>query len=279
MYKRLKRYFFDLLDKGEQNGIAEKVFDVFIIALILLNSIAVIIESSIRSPNFLRFLSIFEMVSVIIFTIEYLLRLWVSDLYFPKEPRWNARLKYVFSGMAIIDILAILPFYVPFLIPVDLRVLRMLRLFRLIRLFKANRYTNGLRAVISVLKNKKGELGSSVIVILTLIIMSSAVMYGVENRAQPEVFRSVLDSMWWATSTFTTVGYGDIYPITGFGKSIAGIISILGIGLVAIPTGIIASGFTELTHQKPKDQNICPTCGQQMPVDHREQEVAEDNEN
>ena len=257
-YQKTKKYFFDILDKGEKNGLAERIFDIFILALIALNSLAVLVESMIKSADFLRFLSVFEVVSVIIFTIEYLMRLWVADLYYPEKPRWRARACYVFSGMAIIDLLAILPFYVPFLLPVDLRVLRMLRLFRLMRLFKANRYTNSMSKILRVLKAKSGELVSSIIVILTLMIISSAVMYNVESQAQPEVFRTILDALWWSTATFTTVGYGDIYPVTAIGKLLSAIISIFGIGLVAVPTGIIASGFTEAIQTK---ENVCPKCG------------------
>lgn len=257
-YQKTKKYIFDILDKGEQNGLVERIIDIFILTLIALNSVAVLIESIIKSAAFLEFLSYFEVVSVTIFSIEYLLRLWVSDLYYPDMPKWRARVRYVFSGMALIDLLAILPFYVPFLIPIDLRVLRTLRLFRLMRLFKANRYTNGMATIIRVLKAKASELVSSIIVILTLMIISSAIMYNVESQAQPEVFRTILDALWWASATFTTVGYGDIYPVTALGKFLSAIISIFGIGLVAIPTGIIASGFTEAIQKKG---NTCPKCG------------------
>jgi len=258
MYGKVKKYIFDILDKGEQNGTAERIFDIFILTLIVLNSLAVLIESTITSAAFLHFLSVFEVISVIIFTVEYLLRLWVSDLYYPGKPKWKARIRYAVSGMAIIDLLAILPFYIPFFIPFDLRVLRMLRLFRLMRLFKANRYTKSMETILKVLKAKSSELISSVIVIVTLMVISSAIMFNVENPAQPAIFRTILDAMWWASATFTTVGYGDIYPITALGKVLSAIISILGIGLVAIPTGIIASGFSEV-HQKK--ENICPKCG------------------
>ena len=257
-YQKTKKYFFDILDKGEQNGLAERIFDIFILALISLNSLAVLVESSIQSANFKNFLSIFEIVSILIFSIEYLIRLWVADLYCPEKPKWRAKIRYVFSGMAIVDLLAILPFYIPFLISVDLRVLRMLRLFRLARLFKANRYTNGMSKVFRVLKAKSSELISSIIVILTLMVISSVVMFNVESQAQPEVFRTILDSLWWATATFTTVGYGDIYPITAVGKLLSAIISIFGIGLVAVPTGIVASGFHEETQKKKVE---CPKCG------------------
>lgn len=257
-FEEIKKYIFDILDKGEQNGIAERIFDIFILTLIALNSLAIIIESIVTSASFLKFLNVFEVVSVIIFSVEYLLRLWVSDLYYPDKPKWKARLRYAFSGMAIIDLLAILPAYIPFLIPIDLRVLRTLRLVRLLRLFKANRYTKSMETILKVLRAKSSELISSVIVIVTLMVISSAIMFNVENPAQPTIFRTILDAMWWASATFTTVGYGDIYPITALGKVLSAIISILGIGLVAIPTGIITSGFSEV-HQKK--ENICPKCG------------------
>lgn len=103
-YQKTKKYFFDIIDKGEQNGLAERIFDIFILALISLNSLAVLVESSIQSSNFKNFLSIFEIVSILIFSIEYLIRLWVADLYCPEKPKWRAIIRYVFSGMAIVDL-------------------------------------------------------------------------------------------------------------------------------------------------------------------------------
>lgn len=166
-YKNVKRRVFDILDKEEQNGILEKIVDIFILSLIFLNVVAMIIETSLKSPEWIKFFNLFETVSIFIFTIEYILRLWVSDLYRPHMPHWKARIRYAFSGMAIIDLLATFPFYVPFLIKIDLRALRVLRLFRLLRIFKANRYTNGMTKVLAVIKNKSSELISSVIVVST----------------------------------------------------------------------------------------------------------------
>ena len=262
-YRNMKRRVFDILDKEEQNGLLEKIVDIFILSLIVLNVVAVIAETATKSQEWIRFFNVFEIVSIIIFTIEYILRLWVSDLYRPDMPAWKARLKYASSGMAIIDLLATFPFYVPFLIRIDLRALRVLRLFRLLRIFKTNRYTNGMTKVITVIKNKSSELISSVIVVSTLMVMSSALMYNIENTAQPEVFKSMFDAMWWSTATLTTVGYGDIYPITVLGKVLAAIIALLGIGIVAIPTGIIAGGFMELVK---KDKVICPHCGKDINI-------------
>ncbi len=147
--------------------------------------------------------------------------------------------------MAIVDLLAILPFYIPFLLPIDLRILRLIRLLRLFRLFKMNRYTSGLSSIGNVLKKKSDQLVSSIFVVFLLMIISSVIMYYFENPVQPDVFSNAFSGLWWAISTFTTVGYGDIYPLTVAGKIFSAIIALLGIGLVAVPTGIISAGFME----------------------------------
>lgn len=262
--KSIKNSIYDILDKSEQNGLAEKIFDISIISLIILNVIAIIIEPSIKNTGILQVLRFFEIFSVIIFTIEYLLRIWVSDLSKQNEVNWKVRLLFILSPMALIDLAAILPFYIPLIIPVDLRVLRMLRIFRLLRIFKANRYTNALLTVTKVLKNKSEQLISSLFVVIVLMIIASVTMFNVENVAQPDKFVSVFDAMWWSVATLTTVGYGDIYPITVAGKLLASIIAIMGIGIVAIPAGIIASGFTEFAHQTEKNGSVCPHCGKEI---------------
>lgn len=258
-----KQSVFDVLDKTEQNGVIEKLFDIVIISLIVLNVFAVICEPSVKDPNTLNLLRVFEVISVVIFTIEYVLRIWVSDLSKPNKNKWKVRLLYMLTPMALIDLAAILPFYIPFIITVDLRVLRMLRIFRLLRIFKANRYTTALSTVMKVIRNKAEQLISSLFVVIVLMVIASVIMFNIENYAQPDVFTSVFDSLWWSVATLTTVGYGDIYPITVIGKILAAFIAILGIGIVAIPTGIIASGFTELVHDK---KHICPHCGKELDI-------------
>ena len=215
------------------------------------------------------------MITIIVFTVEYIMRLWVSSLSYPDISPLSARIKYAFSFMAIIDLLAILPFYLPFLIRVDLRVLRTLRMFRLTRLLKVNRYTTALKAIADVLRKKSSQLLSSMIIVFILMIISSIIIYNVENPAQPGVFSNAFSGMWWSVVTLTTVGYGDIYPITVTGKIFSAVISILGIGLIAIPTGIISAGFIEkISEQKAlpgaADENIkenkqyCPYCGRNL---------------
>ena len=243
----------------------------FIMGLIVLNVISVILEPSFKDPTILNGFRLFEIFSVIIFSIEYVLRVWVSDLQKPDLKPWKARLLFMISAMAIIDLLAILPFYLPFIIAVDLRVLRMLRLMRLTRILKINRYTKAMAVLITVLKNKKEQLLSSFFVALLLLVLSSVLMYNAENAAQPEIFASIIHTMWWAVATLTTVGYGDIYPVTEIGKLLAAFIAIIGIGIVAIPTGIIAAGFTEvIDHKEDQDQppkKYCSYCGNSVERD------------
>lgn len=190
-------------------------------------------------------------------------------MVYPEMSPLKARLKYIFSFMAIIDLLAILPFYVPFLIPIDLRVLRMLRIIRLLRIFKINRYTTALSTIADVFKRKKHQLLSSMAVVIILMIIAAVLMYNIENEAQPEAFDNAMSALWWAVATLTTVGYGDVYPVTILGKILSAIIAILGIGLVAVPTGILSSGFVEsIEEQKQQAEDdekcYCPYCGKKI---------------
>ncbi|MCR5612676.1 ion transporter [Treponema sp.] len=210
--------------------------------------------------------SIIEKTSVIIFTIEYLLRVWTADLLYPDKKYFVAKIKYIFSFLALIDLLAILPFYIPYIIPIDLRVLRILRIIRLFRIFKINRYTDALSKIFAVFKNKKHELLSSIFVVILLMIVAAVLMFNIENVAQPEVFKNAFDALWWALATLTTVGYGDIYPVTVLGKILSAIIALLGIGLVAVPTGIISAGFVEAISKPEEERKIkfCPYCGEKL---------------
>ena len=200
-------------------------------------------------------LQIIELISVIIFTIEYVLRLITSDLHFHEKSKIKSISRYIISPMAIIDFLAILPFYLPMLMPIDLRVLRILRLTRIFRIFKINRYTKSLSLIAKVLKRKKEELVVTFFVTFLMLLLSASIMYLLESEKQPLKFANIIESLWWAVATLTTVGYGDVYPLTIMGKILSGIIALLGIGLVALPTGIISSGFIEEL-EKNKDTII-----------------------
>lgn len=262
----VKTYIYSVLNNDKNSNKISLIVEKVIMLLIVLNVIAVIIEPSVKIPKLLSSLKVFEIVSVIIFTLEYILRLWVADYSYPDKKPYKARIRHFFSSMAVIDLLAIIPFYVPFIIPIDLRALRLLRLLRIMRIFKVNRYSKAMQTVVKVIDRKKDQLLSSVFVAGLLLIIASVLMYNVENAAQPEIFTSVFHSMWWAVATLTTVGYGDIYPITVLGKVLASLIAVIGIGIVAIPTGIVASGFTELVQEQSQDKlkNYCPYCGEKM---------------
>ena len=267
-YQRIKKRIFEIIEAGGRHDVASRAFDTVIIILILINLVMVIAETFPISPEAQTVISIVETVSVIIFTVEYCLRIWTANLLHPDKTPAKARLKYIFSFMAVIDLLAILPFYIPFIIPIDLRVLRTLRVVRLLRIFKINRYTNALSLIGQVFKNKATQLISSVLVVGLLMIIASVLMYNIENAAQPDAFPNALETMWWAVATLTTVGYGDVYPITAAGKVLATIIAFLGIGMVAVPTGIITAGFTEIVSEtkdeKEDEKSFCPYCGHKL---------------
>lgn len=262
--KKVKARVFKIIQAADEGDLWSRIFDISIIALILINVIIVIMDTFTLPPSVKYVSRIIETISVIVFTIEYLLRMWTSDLLFPELTRVKALFRYLFSFMAIIDLLSILPFYLPAIFPFDLKVLRTLRMIRLFRIFKINRYTNALHIVAEVFRRKASQLLSTMFVVFILIIITSVLMYNIENEAQPDTFQNIFQGMWWSIATFTTVGYGDIYPITVAGKILSAVLAFLGIGLVAVPTGIISSGFTEvMEEQKNRDdaKHYCPYCG------------------
>lgn len=266
--KKIKHRIFSIIEPAENGDIISKLFDISIIVLIILN-LAMVIAETFTLPDAVRqAMSKFETFSVILFTVEYFLRLWTSDLIRPNLKPAKARLRYVVSFMALIDLLAIIPFYVPFIIPIDLRVLRTLRITRLLRLFKVNRYTTALSTIGKVFKRKSSQLTASMFVVLLLMLIASVLMYNIENAAQPDAFKNAFDALWWAIATLTTIGYGDIYPITAAGRFLSGVIAILGIGLVAVPTGIISAGFMEVIETPETDAHdekcFCPYCGHNL---------------
>jgi len=256
----LKNKVFLILEDDEYNTVASKIINSSIMLLIALNVLMMIFETSDTFDSMTNFFRIFELISIIIFATEYFVRVWISDMKKKSTSPFKSRVKYILSPMALIDLFAFIPFFIPSrLLRIDLRAIRLLRLFRLLKLFKSGNYSLALLRVLKVIKLKSKELISSITVVLTLLIFASALMYNIEHKAQPEVFRSMFDAMWWATATLTTVGYGDIYPITALGKLCSACIAILGIGIVAIPAGILASGFFENSEEKQID--TCPNCG------------------
>lgn len=256
-----KKRIYNLLDEERGNQKGDGLVHYFISSLIIINVITLFLESynDINKEYGDLFRSI-ELFSIIIFSIEYILRLWVADYAFAKAGPVKSRLKYMFSFMGIVDLLSILPFYLPYFISIDLRVIRVLRLFRLLRLFKLNRHSKALRLIVTVFKKTKSDILVTVFIVSFLLIMASTLMYDIENEAQPDAFANIGEALWWSVATLTTVGYGDIYPITGLGKLLSGIIALLGIGIVALPTGIISSAYIEEVQNRNKTIQ-CPHCG------------------
>ena len=259
----MKQKIVNLVEKGDHGYRLNRYFDYGILLLIGLNVIAIILETvpSIYAPNAKAF-RVFDVISVVIFSIEYLLRIFVSDITHPSSSRIKSAGKFAISGYGLIDLIAIAPFYLPLLFPIDLRILRLLRFLRFARLFKIARYNKSLNILWHVIINKKVEFGIIGIGALIIIIISSTLIFFVEGDAQPDKFPSIAASFYWAVSTVTSLGYGDVYPVTNLGKALASIVSILGIGLVAVPTGLISSGFYEMRKSESKQ---CPHCGK--PID------------
>ena len=264
MRLKLKKRAYEILEVAHPGDRASRVFDIFILSLIAANVAALILESveSIRSkgPSLFQW---FEAVSVAIFTLEYVLRVWSCTSSPEHAAPVKGRLRFMLTPLALIDLFAVLPFYLPFT-GIDLRFIRAVRLVRLFRVMKVARYSNAVRTLGRVLKAKKEELAVTVFVLLLLLLFASTIMYHAEREAQPEHFGSIPASMWWAVATLTTVGYGDVYPVTSVGKAIASVIAILGIGMFALPTGILGAGFVEEVQSKKRQPIVCPRCGHEI---------------
>jgi voltage-gated potassium channel len=261
----LRKWAYNLLEPSVSGSKAARATELLLIVLIFLNILAIILES-VHDINaeYGQFFHQLEFFSIIIFSVEYVLRLWVS----PENPKFNGSIKgriaYAMSPMALIDLFSILPFYLNFL-PIDLLFIRIIRLFRLIRVLKIARYLKALNLIQAVLRERKEQIMLSVMFIVFLLVIVSTVMFYIEHDAQPEKFTSIPATMWWGIETLTTVGYGDMIPQTPFGKVLGGMIAILGIGLFALPAGILSSGLTDHLHGSKKKFKRCPHCGGELP--------------
>lgn len=249
--------------RGLLMRVSPQLFDRFILVLIWANVAALILETVPEvAARWGGALAAFEGISVLIFTAEYVLRL----RYCVRDPRYArpvlGRVRYALTPMALIDLLAFAPYYLPAL-GIDLRVLRVARSFRLFRVAKLGRYSIALQTLARVVITRRAELAASLAVMCLLLLVSGSVMYFVEHAAQPDDFRSIPATLWWAVSTITTVGYGDVVPVTSLGRVIASIIAVLGIGMFALPTGILGAAFLE-EYQRAKGERVCRHCGQAL---------------
>ncbi len=263
----LKKRIWEILEverPGDERGRVFDAFDIFILALILLNVVAVIV-GTVKSveARFQSQLRWFEVFSVVVFTVEYLARVWSCASQSEYSRPLIGRLRFMLRPVAIIDLLAVLPFYLTFF-TADLRFIRALRLFRLLRVAKLGRYSSSMRLFGLVFRNKKEELFVTAMVMMMMIIMSASFMYFAENEAQPDKFPDIPSTVWWAVMTLTTVGYGDVFPITPLGKCLTMVIAILGIGMFALPVGIFGAGFVEEIQKQKAVKTICPHCGEDI---------------
>ena len=244
-YQRRKRIF-EIIEIGAPEDYVSRIYDFFNTLSIVVNLVVSVMYTfnSIEAKYGPTLLTI-EAITVAFFAVDYVLRLWTAHFLRPKLSEPKAILKYIFSFNGIVDMLSFLPYYLPVFFPSGAVAFRMFRVMRIFRLFRINAYYDSLNIITEVIASKSQQLLSSVFIILILMLASSLCLYSLENVAQPEVFTNAFSGIWWAASTLLTVGYGDIYPITTAGKLFAIVITFLGVGMVAIPTGIISAGFVD----------------------------------
>lgn len=255
----IRRRIYLTLEPTEKGGILERIFELLLLTIIILNILAIICESiKDLHQEYSHVFYQFEVFSVIFFTIEYLLRIYSIVENKKYSDPITGRIKFIGTPMALIDLMAFVPFYLTFL-PLDLRFLRIFRLMGLFRMFKVARYMHALSMFKKVIYDRREQLVLSIIFILFILVIISTTMYYVEREAQPDQFTSIPATMWWGIATLTTVGYGDMVPITAWGRIMGGLFAITGVGLLALPAGILSSGFFEMMH-RPRTRK-CPHCG------------------
>lgn len=247
-WKGLRKFFYNNLHNHDYETRVSKCINYFLVILIIGNVAAVLLETvNDLYSSYRIWFDYFENISIAIFSIEYLLRVWSVADRDTTVSAWKTRLNWMKSGEAIIDLMAILPAYLNFFVRIDLRLLRILRLLRLLKL---TRYFISLQILLCVIKREKGSFQAVIFILIIMIIMTASGIYVVENKAQPEAFSSIPKSMWWAVVTLTTVGYGDVTPVTSLGKLLGALITILGVGIAALPAGILASGLANELNQR-----------------------------
>ena len=249
----LRKKVFQILEGDSQEYPIAKHLNLLLVILILANVVAIIFESDHTiSQQYATQFALFDKFSVIIFSIEYLVRIWscVEKRHSKRHSSSEIRLRYIISPSAIIDLIAIAPFFISFFIVIDLRYLRLLRILRLLKL---SHYLQGFSLFLTVLFKELKNIAAAIMVMVFLIIIAASLMYTLESEAQPEVFGNIMHSLWWAVVTMTTVGYGDVTPVTASGKVVATFIMLIGVALVALPTAILAARFSEELRERKRN--------------------------
>ena len=248
----MKKKVFNILQIGDKSNPLSRLFDIFIAVVICANILVTFLQTFDELALLFPIFHLIEVITILIFCVEYILRIWTADYLYPDKSEFRSRLRFLISFDGIIDLLTILPFF--FLS--GMVIFRMLRVARIFHLFRLNARYDSFNVITTVLYEKRNQIISSVFIVLILMLASSLCMYSVEHDSQPEVFRNAFSGIWWSMSTLLTVGYGDIYPITTLGRIMAICIAYLGVGAVAIPTGIISAGFVEQYQRKSSLSNI-----------------------
>ena len=243
---KLKEKIFNIIQIGDKSNPISRMFDIFITVTIVANILVTFLQTFDELAFLTTVFKGVEYVTIFIFCVEYILRIWTAEYLYPDKSRGRSRLRFLVSFDGIVDFLTIVPvFFLSGFV-----IFRMLRVARIFHLFRLNAKYDSFNVITTVLYEKRNQIISSVFIVLILMLASSLCMYSVEHDAQPTVFRNAFSGIWWSMSTLLTVGYGDIYPITPLGRVMAICIAYLGVGAVAIPTGIISAGFVEQYQRK-----------------------------
>ena len=243
---KLKEKIFNIIQIGDKSNRISRMFDIFITVTIVANILVTFLQTFDELAFLTTVFKGVEYVTIFIFCVEYILRIWTAEYLYQDKSRGRSRLRFLVSFDGIVDLLTIVPvFFLSGFV-----IFRMLRVARIFHLFRLNAKYDSFNVITTVLYEKRNQIISSVFIVLILMLASSLCMYSVEHDAQPTVFRNAFSGIWWSMSTLLTVGYGDIYPITPLGRVMAICIAYLGVGVVAIPTGIISAGFVEQYQRK-----------------------------
>ncbi len=241
-----RKRLFEIIEIGLPGDVASQMYDAFNILSIVINLVvSVMYTFDDLHAKFGPWLVTVEAITVAFFALDYCLRLWTAKFLRPSLSEPKAVLRYIFSFSGLVDLLSFLPYYLPVFFPSGAVAFRMFRVARVFRLFRVNAYYDSLGVITEVISSKRQQLFSSVFILLVLMLASSLCMYSLEHEAQPQVFTNAFSGIWWSVSTLLTIGYGDIYPVTTMGKVFSIFITFLGVGMVAIPTGIISAGFVD----------------------------------
>lgn len=277
-----RRRIFTIIQVGNLSDMPSRAYDFSLVIAVAVNIFIAIFDTFPQADPYERIIWWVECITVVFFAVDYILRIWTADFLYEDISPGKTRIRFIFSWAGLVDLLSC----VPFLVASGGGALRMFRIIRILRVFRIHHYADPLRVIGDVLKKKKGQLLSSIFIVFILMVASSLMMYNLEHEAQPEAFANAFSGFWWAANTLLTVGYGDIVPVTMAGKICGTLLTFLGVGIVAIPTGILSAGFmeqvsivrekalvegvirdtafSEKESEEKEDYSYCPYCGRKL---------------